>query len=151
MSKKIKVQSTEASKDDSITYQQNVAGAQSPVLTKEVQAPYQLVLVNSFALRIDARDGSNNKIDSGTAVLGVSPPDDPTVQSIDDRDLRTYSNLSFNEQLQEDFQNQVQYEVEMGEFEVNTNFIVGVYLDADTQIDTGNSFVEFEALREEAE
>lgn len=151
MVKKVKVQSTEASSDDSITYEQNIAGAVSPVLTKEVQSPYQYVLVNSYALRIDARDGSDNKIDSGKAILGVSAPDDPGIHAVDDRDLRTYSDLSFTEQRQDDFQNQVQYEVESGEFVVDTDFTVGVYLNTDTQIDTGNSFVEFEANREEAE
>lgn len=150
MVKKVKVQSTEASSDDSITYEQNIANAISPVLTKEVQSPYQYVLVNSFALRIDARDGSNNKISNGKAILGVQAPDDEGIHSVDDRDLRTYSDLSFTEQRQDDFQNQVQYEVESNEFVVQTDYTVGVYLDTDTQIDTSNSFVEFEANREEA-
>lgn len=150
MAKKVKVQSTEASSDDSITYEQNIANAISPVLTKEVQAPYQYVLVNSFALRIDARDASNNKIKGGKAILGVSAPDDEGIHAVDDRDLRTYGDLSFTEQRQDDFQSQVQYEVESSEFVVQTDYTVGVYLDTDTQIDTGNSFVEFEANREEA-
>lgn len=151
MVKKVKVQSTEASDDDSIEYQQNVAGAISPVLTKEVQSPYQYVLVNSFALRIDARDASNNKIKDGKVIMGVQAPDDEGIKAVDDRDLRTYGDLTFTEQRQDDFQSQVQYEVESGEFVVPTDFTVGVYMDSSTQIDTGNSFVEFEANREQAE
>lgn len=151
MAKKVKVQSTEASNNDSITYEQNVANALSPVLTKEVQSPYQYVLVNTFAMRVDARDGSDNKIKDGDAVLGVSPPDSKTVQAIDERDLRTYGDLSFTEQRQDDFSSQVQYEVESGELVVDTDYTVGIYLDSGTQINTSNSFFEFEAQREQAE
>lgn len=151
MAKTVKVQSSEASNDDSITYEQNVANALSPVLTKEVQSPFQYVLVNTFAMRVDARDGSDNKIKDGDVVLAVSPPDSQTKQAIDERDLRTYGDLSFTEQRQDDFSAQVQYEVESGELLVDTDYTVGIYLDSGTQINTSNSFFEFEAKRERAE
>lgn len=146
-----KIQSTEASSDDSITYEQNVAGALSPVLTKKVQSPFQYVLVNTLAMRVDARDGSDNKIKDGDAVVGVSPPDSETIQAVDERDLRTYGDLSFTEQREDKFSSQVQYEVESGELVVDTDYEFGIFMNSDTQINTSNSFFELEAQREQAE
>lgn len=143
-----KITSSEASDKEHITYEQNVAGALSPVLTAEVQSPYQWVLVSGLAVRVDARDSNGDKISDGNVAVAVSPPNKRDKKVIDDKDLRTYADLSFTEQREDSYASQVQYEVDSGEFVVNTDFTTGIYLDTDTQIDTGESYFELEFQQE---
>jgi len=144
----VKVQSTEAADDKSIDFNQNVAGAPSVVLEKRVQSPYDYVLVNTFALRAELEDASGNRLTDGDITLAVAPPDSKDRREIDDKDLRTYSDLTFTEQRQDDFAGQVGVEVEAGEFVVPTDHRILVIVDSDTQLDTGESYIELEARRE---
>jgi len=146
--KKVKIQSTEATEDDSIEFNQNIAGAPSVVLEKEVQAPYDYVLINTFALRAELEDSSGTRLREGDITLAVAPPDSKDRREVDDKDLRTYSDLTASEQRQDDFAGQVGYEVESGELVVPTDHRILVLVDSQTQLDTAESYIELEARRE---
>jgi len=151
MAKDVTILSSKADEKDSIEFTDTVAGATDTLLKKTVQSPYEFVLVNGEQLIADIRDSSDDPITDGDIILAVSPPDTRDQREIDEEDLRTYAELSQTEQRQSDFRNQVAYEVEKGELVVPTDHEILVLIDSDTAVDTSNSFVEVNAVRERAE
>ena len=149
MGKKVKIRSDEASEDDSIEFTSNTAGALTPVLRKTVQSPHDYVLVNTYALRTVLENSSGDRIKDGEIVVAVSPPDTRDRREVDEKYLRTYGELSRSEQRQDDFASQVGVEVEQGELVVPTDHEIIVLVDSSEEIDTGSSFVELEAQREQ--
>jgi len=148
MGKKVKIRSDEATDDESVEFTENTPGALTPVLQKQVQSPYDYVLVNTYALRAELKDSSGDTIRDGEVVVSVSPPDTRDQREIDEKYLRTYGDLSISEQRQSDFASQVGIEVEQGELVVPTDHEIIVQVDSSTAIDTDKSFVELEAQRE---
>jgi len=148
MGKDVPILSSRASEDDSIEFTDTVAGAEDVLLKKTVQSPYQYVLVNGEELIADIRDGSDDPIKDGDIVLAVSPPDTRDQREVDEKDLRTYAELSQTEQRQSDFRSQVAYEVENGELVVPTDHEILVLVDSSTGASASNSFVEIGAVRE---
>jgi len=145
MAENVKIKST----DSNVDFTQNSTGTFDTILNFEVPSPFEYRLVNGKALRVDLEDsGGSDLEDTSEVLLAWQPPTDETVRKVDKKDLRTYNGLSFSEQRDDDFSDQVSYEVEQGVLKIPTDYNILVQLDSPTQIDTSNSYVELEVQRE---